>query len=775
MKIIRFADRVLEYSFYLLFLLIPLLFTNDTSELFEFNKMWGTFALTITIACAWVVKMIAQKRFYLQRTPLDIPILLFLSSQIISTIFSLDTHTSLWGYYSRFNGGLLSTVSYILVYYAFVSNFIGQGAKMVKKLLSLGLISGTIVALWGLPSHFGYDPTCFLFRGNFDVSCWTVDFQPKLRIFSTLGQPNWLAAYLAILMPLALAMTISNLKSQPRLNRGQISSKFSILKFLKNNLVASGYFLVAFLFLLAILYTKSQSGFLGLIAALLLFTSLPIYQEARKGKKFSNILKAKETKILLAPLLIFLLIVFFVGSPIEKLNQFTYQGLQEKSANEKTEDRSAQTSIPALELNITGSGEIRSIVWKGALDIFTHYPVFGSGVETFAYAYYKYRPMEHNITSEWNYLYNKAHNEYLNYLATTGILGLGSYLFMIGSFLYLTLKHLSSNIYNLKNNKSSIIDNKYYIYVALLAGYVSILVTNFFGFSVVVINIYFFLIPAFVLAALGLIDANSVMVYPKSSASEKIKLSNLQRFSVAAAAITALYLLLTLFRFWTADKAYYMGVNLDRGGQYQQAYSFLVNAVQDRGDEPVFQDELALNNAVLAASLISLRELRPATESAQDEPVINALLQNATALSDKVTAQHPNNIVFWKSRVRLFYSLSQVDETYLPKALDAIKKASALAPTDATISYNLGILEGQSGDIDAAIKTLENTVILRPSYRDARFGLALFYHQKAVNEKGRVIDEVMQQKAIEQMKYILSKIDPNDEQAKNALKSWNAE
>jgi len=53
------------------------------------------------------------------------------------------------------------------------------------------LASSVLVLFWGLPSHFGYDPTCLLFRGTLDVSCWTAQFLPKVRIFSTLGQPDW--------------------------------------------------------------------------------------------------------------------------------------------------------------------------------------------------------------------------------------------------------------------------------------------------------------------------------------------------------------------------------------------------------------------------------------------------------------------------------------------------------------------------------------------------------------------------------------------------------
>lgn len=191
MKLVSFFNRTIAACFYSLFFFVPLVFTGDTSELFELNKMWLTWSLTIIIMFAWCSKMLVQKRFVIQRTPLDIPILLFLVSQIISTIFSLDQYVSFWGYYSRFNGGLLSTITYTLLYYAFVSNL---EKKHILRSLHVTLFSGIIVALWGLPSHFGYDPTCFVFRGSFDVACWTDAFQPKIRIFSTLGQPDWLAA-----------------------------------------------------------------------------------------------------------------------------------------------------------------------------------------------------------------------------------------------------------------------------------------------------------------------------------------------------------------------------------------------------------------------------------------------------------------------------------------------------------------------------------------------------------------------------------------------------
>jgi len=149
-----------------------------------------------------------------------------------------------------------------------------------------------------------------------------------------------------------------------------------------------------------------------------------------------------------------------------------------------------------LDSGGTESGDIRKIVWTGAFDLFKKYPVFGSGVETFAFAYYQTRPMEHNLTSEWNFLYNKAHNEYLNYLSTTGVLGITTYLSLIFYILYL----LNIKIFKDREN--------IHINSALLSGFISILITNFFGFSTVGLNVLLFIFPAIFIALKGETDSD---------------------------------------------------------------------------------------------------------------------------------------------------------------------------------------------------------------------------------------------------------------------------
>jgi len=102
----------------------------------------------------------------------------------------------------------------------------------------------------------------------------------------------------------------------------------------------------------------------------------------------------------------------------------------------------------------TESGEIRKLVWKGAINIWKDYPLTGSGPETFALLFPKYKPPEHNLTSEWDFVYNKAHNEYLNYLATTGLLGTLFYLILILSSLLQIFKSESPISRQIKNSKT---------------------------------------------------------------------------------------------------------------------------------------------------------------------------------------------------------------------------------------------------------------------------------------------------------------------------------
>src|SRR3989344_2668570 len=147
----KIFDNIVAVLFYILFFLTPLVLFPKTSEVFEFNKMVFVYAATIFIVFFWILKMILSRKIIFKRSPLDIPLILFLISNVISTIFSIDQRTSLLGYYSRFNGGLLSTVSYLMLYWAYVSNMDRVKTKTIFYTL---LTSSFFVSAYAILQHF---------------------------------------------------------------------------------------------------------------------------------------------------------------------------------------------------------------------------------------------------------------------------------------------------------------------------------------------------------------------------------------------------------------------------------------------------------------------------------------------------------------------------------------------------------------------------------------------------------------------------------------------
>ncbi len=444
------THTAIEWAFYALFFIVPLILTPWNYELFEFNKMLTVYAITVIITTAWAIRMLGAKKWLITRTPFDIPILIFVSSQVLSTLFSINFRTSLLGYYSRFHGGLLSTLSYILLYYALVSNL--NKKTVFNSLISL-FTSAALVAFYAIAEHFGIDK-----------NLWVQDVQS--RVFSTLGQPNWLAAFLLTILPLTFAFILTQ-------------KKFS--------LVAS-HSALAIIFYLTLLFTKSRSGILGFALAYLVFWLLTLIRSILSKATFP------WKHFLLITFSLLVISFFDTLRWIPQVNILYMKWDQRHAqttgvnpiANPTATTSAAPTPPPVigsqLESGGSESGDIRRVVWSGALKVWQHYPLFGSGVETFAYSYYNFRPPAHNLLSEWDFLYNKAHNEYLNFLATTGIIGLGSYLLLQAWVFIWLLKQLKTTSYLLP---------------AFLSGLIGLSVSNFFGFSTVPVALLFFLYPAF--------------------------------------------------------------------------------------------------------------------------------------------------------------------------------------------------------------------------------------------------------------------------------------
>jgi len=752
-------NKAIQITFYTLFLTVPLAMHPNTSELFELNKMWLVYIYSIIIFFLWGTKILIQRRFEIKRTPFDIPLALFFASQLIATIISIDAHTSFWGYYSRFNGGFLSTICYLFLFYAFATNMLTkdpeENKSTTRKSVLVVLFSGVLVALWGLPSHFGYDPTCLVFRGTLDVSCWTEAFQPKVRIFSTLGQPNWLAAFFLILVPIASAFTIQSAKKVTKSDLLSLPLAKTI-----------GFLLITILLYLDLVWTLSQSGFVGFWVGNMVFFIIFLLLIIRsKSHSPSAVFRDRSFQVLVGIQMILIFLTFTNSNPIPRFQKYSLVELMAKMNTKNIAPAQQQESVPsptpepvaaqpALESGITDSGGIRKIVWKGAIDVWKANPLIGSGVETFAFAYYKHRPQEHNLTSEWDYLYNKAHNEFLNYLSTTGIFGLGSYLAFIFLSLFISVK------YFLKLWKKKLTGDP--LLPALSGAIIGISISNFFGFSVVLVNLLLFLIPLFFWALTK--PESKFTTIPAESHDQPISSEPLgtgRIMTMIGLGGFSLYCLIFLINYWNADVSYALGYNYNRINAFTEANPHLEKAVSMRGGEDLYKNELSINLAALA--LLAAQQ--------NNQELTAQLATRAKTLSDEVAQSNPNNVVYWKARTRVIFSLAELSPPLLNEAVAAIEKSSQLAPTDAKVLYNQGLIFDQVGRKEEALQKLDKAISLKANYRDAYYAKGLFLSQAAEAEQNPTKKQALKEEATKTLEFIITNISPTDQQSKDLLET----
>ncbi len=708
--------KTIFFSFLLMMLIIPFLFTWVNEELFEFNKMLATYVGVIFITGLWLGRMMIEQKVIFKKTYLDIPLILFLSSQLLSTIFSIHPRTSFFGYYTRFHGGLLSIIAYALLYWAAVSNL---DKKQIKKVLFTALVAATGICLYAIPEHFGHSPSCWLIMQEFGVECWVQDV--KNRIFGTFGQPNWLAAYLITLLPLNLTFYWQAAKKKTKL------AKFFLL-----NLV---------LLCSTLFFTKSRSGFLGMTISLIYLVS--VNYVAGKQKNIKKIIKNKQILGLVG---IFAVLILLWGTPFTPNLKQIWLKINRPPTVEKQKPASAednsQSAQPDLKKLYAGSesGDIRQIVWKGALDIWHRYPIFGSGVETFAYSYYLDRPLAHNLVSEWDFLYNKAHNEFLNYLATTGILGALTYSLLIMSIIFIGIKSLI----NLKNKKiryQNKDDNQ--ITIALSAGIIALTVSNLLGFSTVMPTVLMFVFAA------------SISVLNQKS-EEKLKAKKTTPIKLTSASllipllIIILYFLLNVWTSWHADYLFTKGKSLISIHEYDQGITKLQTALRLSPKEALFYDELASTYADIA---VQFAEYDQATASAKYKEL-------AIAASDQTFALNSQHLPFYKTRASMFSTLALLDPQYLTQAYDTLETATTLAPTNPKLVYQMALVSHAQNNIEQAIEHLKTAIKMKPNYHQARYKLAQIYE-----------DQENWQLAQEQYQYLLDYLIPNDPNLKLKLQN----
>jgi len=369
---IRFCNGVIELGLVSLIIFTPLAF--GTVQVWSITVVH---LITLAMLAAWLIKMNTLGKFKLMKTPLDIPILLFLGIAIVTTL------TSIYPYASKIE--LYKIASYVLLYYLVVNNI--RSKPQIRRIVTLVVIVGTSLAIYGLYNYFSGIEKIYTLDKKYYLGMLT----------STYVNHNHIGGYFELAIPLGIGLLLASQHLPGRTKKGKIPP-----------LPVTPILLIAAIFIMitALVFTYSRGtwiGFLGSMIALgtIISFRLKIFKDWSRLKKWGT-LAVVALILISAPLLI-----------PHKVKQRA--GTMFKFQEGK------------VTFNVASTGG-REIVYRGTLKMIKDHPILGTGLGTFIHAYPKYRDPIIRL------FMNATHNDYLQYGEEMGIFGLGSFVLLLALF-----------------------------------------------------------------------------------------------------------------------------------------------------------------------------------------------------------------------------------------------------------------------------------------------------------------------------------------------------
>jgi O-antigen ligase len=709
MKVHLLSQKAIRFGLPAIVLLLPLLVNPFGARFYEVPKVAFLRFTVLLLLTAWLVdrinlrgSMAGSLRKLLSR-PLVFPALLFAFAHVLSTITSVAPSLSFWGSYIRVYG-TYNVLCYATFFFLIILNL--RTRRQLERLITVALLASLVVALYGVLQRSGIDP---LFPGK--------DYSN--RVISTMGNPIFLGAYLIMTIPLAFGRLLVSLRTL--LGRGQlVSSRRSML------LEVIGYSSLLLLQLMGLLYTKARGPWFGLLGGALLFAVLV---GLRYGMKKLLLITIAVSTVLIA----LLIALNLPNTPLESFTESPYLSRLVFSDN--------------LAAG-TGTGWVRLFIWQGTLELlrsrpdigFTPNPLkplrplIGYGPETMEIVFHQVYPPGLAYVEQREAIADRAHNELLDLVVTTGVLGLLAFLLLMGCFFYYGISLL-------RRTRSF---NTQISLIALLSAMFAHFVEAQFGI----------LLPSAELLLWLYLAQVSVMHVTKDAAAEPERINLIGSNHVEASAENAnrLRIIISLLvvcvlpffaslsnvNFLLADVYLRQGMQFKNDRQYVESIVTYDRAIQVFPVEPrlyqhkaaayyelaqsISDDELEARSQLLQAAVDTLTR---ALERQSLDPeyytrlgklyaywaktVDPSKLEQAVEFYERAFRLSPHRVIYRNDLARFYFDAGRYDE-----AIWQLRLSLEIDPEFAATHYNLGLTYLEAGETDKAKEHLETALLLDP-------------------------------------------------------------
>ncbi|MBN1594874.1 O-antigen ligase family protein [candidate division FCPU426 bacterium] len=723
------GDQGVMLSLMAMLLVVPLIFFTFTHDVFELNKLTAFRLLTLTALLAYMSKVFIAGGMRWRPSPLWPPVIAVGVSSILSTLWTNNRPTSIYGVYEDFEG-LLTIFNYILLWMLVHQQT--RALSMVRKFLTMVVLAGVFAAGYAVAQNFGID-----------FVMWNPTTYTASRLFGSLGNPNFLAAYLLMSLPIAMMLFLAKQQTQSKML----------------------YLMAVVLMGLAIMFTKSRGAFYALMVEVACLGAYILYERVKQREEG---LWSRNKKWL---------IVFALLAGLTLFSPYVRGTIQH------TVTRTLATLNPkAVKLTP------RLYIWRSALQMMKDKPWLGSGLDTFQITFPKYRLAEY-WRLEWNGTPEKAHNFFLQIGATTGFLGLGAWLWLLTVFFIVGWRQ-----------QRFLSPFRRHVNVAIMLAQTGFLVQNQFNFTVVAYGSLFWFLLALG-PALGREEAEEVV--PDGEQHFSLAAVKLQPWLTYLGAC-GLVLILMMFslRGWLGDVFFKRGmIFLARGlaGQgvaemarsvaispnreiywvkYGIAYEEAAKSAQQK--EPLLQKAADIHKYTQGLNPLNgydfnnlgrvykywgdfvnpekLAEAEEACRRATELDPFNVYFAldlasvylsqkrwaEAQSIVDRMIGIFPDFAIpySYKGYLALMAQDLQGAFTYFNQAAE--KDWRGDVNTRSTNWSNLGIVRARRGELEAAVQAFDEALKIKPQYLEARINRALIMEQRGLGRE-----------AVQEYRYIL--------------------
>lgn len=359
---------LLEAGWLLVAILSPLWVNFWLRHPFELPKVMLVRTLAGLLIATALLMLVRKDALYapffsIRRAPFLWPVITLAGVLILSTVTAVQPALSLWGSYER-GQGLMTQLAYLSLFLLLATHL--RTLPQIQRLLTALVLPGALLVLLGLAQALGWQPLPLL-------------TDARSPVYATLGRSNFLAAYLAILLPLTLALLLTcRQKWQRLLLAALLLSEAAVLG-------------IAF----------ARSAWLAALVGLALFAWL--WRGTSRQGTIQNGQAVRWRRVVWVGLVLLALSGPLVVAWLAQAEQ--------------------------------GSTAARLTIWRSTVQLIGERPFLGYGLDSLPLVFPRVFPPELVYYQGRHFFVDRAHNWLLDWALSTGLLGLLAFVSVLAAFM----------------------------------------------------------------------------------------------------------------------------------------------------------------------------------------------------------------------------------------------------------------------------------------------------------------------------------------------------